>query len=78
MVNDTILGPFSILPARPNLPQGPDPASPVTADPPSSPPRPKANPFILFLILILLLASQGLLAVKQNAKLNQQDEPRIS
>lgn len=78
-MDDTILGPLEILPVKPNLPIEPSPPPVVAAN--SLPPSPtfKANPFILFLILILLLAAQGQLATaKRNAKLNRQDEPSIS
>lgn len=77
MVDDTILGPFAILPVRPISSKRPpvqpfksQPLTPASTAEPSPPPVRRANPYILFLILILLLASQGQLAFLRGAKSN--------
>ncbi|NLG86123.1 MAG: hypothetical protein GX489_02745 [Firmicutes bacterium] len=49
----------------------------ITADPTPSKPQ-GANPFTLFLILVLLLASQEQLAMKRRNRLNPQPDPSIN
>ena len=85
MVDDTILGPFAILPVRPMVtqkplapPLEPKPSPSVATADPAPPPARRANPFTLFLILILLLASQGQLALKRGVKSTPQPDPGIN